>query len=449
MIILITLLLFTGAVPDARGPAGGASASVDSLSLGECYRSARDYFPLIRRQGLYDELAELQAENTAARLLPSLSASGQFLYQSDVPELPFQASGMTTPEVARDQYKAAVNVEQIVYDGGRTSAQVAAERAALDVESEQIEIEFHKRKERINEAYFGALLQEAALANLTLLRDEIQARMKALGAHVREGLSAAGRVEVLEVELLNIDQQVSDARSGRRASLAVLESLTGLQIGEETALLVPDFSSLDFAVEGVQAFLDKGAGRRVSGGRPEYRVFDLNRRHLERRRDLSERRNRPTVTSFATAAYGRPPGMNIFENSLGPYLSLGAAVRWPIWDWGSARRDRQMLALRKDVIDAQQETFTQGVRAVVEHERREAARLLDLLASDREIIRIRARIAERAAGELENGIISATDYVVEQHAEQQARLTLERHRIELAYARVRLLTTLGRTDEIP
>jgi hypothetical protein len=49
---------------------------------------------------------------------------------------------------------------------------------------------------------------------------------------------------------------------------------------------------------------------------------------------------------------------------------------------------------------------------------------------------------------MELGEITPTEYLLEEHALHQARLTYERHRIELEFAKVRYLTTLGLIDQL-
>ena len=60
------------------------------------------------------------------------------------------------------------------------------------------------------------------------------------------------------------------------------------------------------------------------------------------------------------------------------------------------------------------------------------------------------RPAERQArAQYDEGAITTPDYVETRTDVLEARLTLERHRVELAQARARYLTTLGITTPIP
>src|SRR5690606_22742085 len=146
---------------------------------------------------------------------------------------------------------------------------------------------------------------------------------------------------------------------------------------------------------------------------------------------------------FGSAAYGRPPGMNIFENDLSPYFSAGLRLRWPVWDRGSVRRERRTAELRQALVDAEQDAFLQSVEVEAAEIRADIERLHRAIDQDAQILQFRERLAQRAADQLENGTISVTDYLIHQEAVHRARLNEKRHRLELTFAHIRHRNTLG------
>ncbi len=418
-------------------PEQGWAADPDTLRLAECHEAARRHFPLRAQAVIHEEITALQIERLNARFLPRIDASGRAVYQSDVPELPVEMPGFSPPEVSRDQYEVALGVEQLVFDGGVTAAQREVEAAAGQVEAEQVRVSLRSYLERVDAAYFRALLQGSALATLEAQRDEVAVRREAARAQVDAGLLTGEHLDVLEVQLLEIDQRRAEARARRRAALHALRRLTGLAIDEAQVLVEPELAR-PAELRDDSADID----------RPEDRVFELQKERLSHQSTLAARKSRPTVSGFGTAAYGRPPGMNIFENELSPYFSFGVRLTWPVLDWGSSRRSVREADLRQAIVETEQEAFSQSVRTAAEEAWQDVLRLRESLADHREIIRLRERMAARAAGQMENGTISATEYLIHQQAVQQARLTYERHRIELSYAEVRYLSILGQYDAI-
>jgi outer membrane protein TolC len=76
----------------------------------------------------------------------------------------------------------------------------------------------------------------------------------------------------------------------------------------------------------------------------------------------------------------------------------------------------------------------------------EIARLKAALADDERIVSLRTEVEREARAQYDEGAITTPDYVEARTDIVEARLTLERHRVELAQARARYLTTLGLTS---
>ena len=65
------------------------------------------------------------------------------------------------------------------------------------------------------------------------------------------------------------------------------------------------------------------------------------------------------------------------------------------------------------------------------------------LASDQRIIDLRAEVERSARVRLQEGVLTSSDYLARDTELLQARIAQATHQVELAQARVRLLTTVG------
>ncbi|MDX1531454.1 MAG: TolC family protein, partial [Rhodothermales bacterium] len=240
------------------------------------------------------------------------------------------------------------------------------------------------------------------------------------------GVLLPAAAEVLEVELIQLAQQQAEAETHRRAALAVLGLLIGQPLPDETVLALPD-----------------PAAPSEDAHRPEYAAFDRAKTTLDRQAALAASARRPRVSVFAEAAAGRPAGLDFFENRLTPFYTAGLRVAWQPWDWRTSAREREMLGLRRAMIEARADAFTLDVAAAAEQQRREVERLEALLASDDALLERRRRITAEAAVRFENGALTATDFLLERNAEHRARLARDLHRVQLAQARARYQTLLG------
>ena len=67
----------------------------------------------------------------------------------------------------------------------------------------------------------------------------------------------------------------------------------------------------------------------------------------------------------------------------------------------------------------------------------------ELIATDKDIIRLREKIKQTSASQLENGTITSIDYLTYVNAEDQARQNMILHQVQLSMAQFNYQTTSG------
>lgn len=414
--VLLAAVLAQTDVSRATAQSGGGAR----LLLSACYAAAEASHPALASRQTYDEIERLRSRNIDATWMPSLALGGQATYISDVPSVPFDLPDARS--VSKDQYRIGLNVEQVVYAGGRPGARRRVEAASREFEQLSVDATIYSVRGQVDAAFFGALLQESVTATLLTARQSLETRMDEAAAGVREGVVAAGALDVLRVEIIRLDQQLIEARANRATALATLGTLTGLSIADDISL-----------------HPDTPAG----SGRPEYEVFEAQRTLLAARAVLAGRQRRPTVAAVADVAYGRPPGQNFFEDSFDTFYNVGLSVRWQPFDWGRSRREVQEIEARTALIDAHENALERAIAVAADRLRGDIQRIEALIAQDEAIVTLRERITRRAAASLSQGTITATDFLLEENAERQARLARDLHTVQLAEAKARLATTVG------
>lgn len=416
-------------------PVSIAQSVTDTLTLAACREAAEANHPLQANRTIHDRIAELRLRNLGTASLPALRLAGQATYLSDVPTSPFgSADG---PTVSNDQYRVGVTAEQIIYAGGLTSASRELERVIHDLEQQSISVEVYQVRQRVEDAYFGALLHQSAEATLSAALSSLEARRDQMGAQIREGVLPAGAADVLEVEIIRVRQQISDAEAARETALATLSVLTGLAIPSGTVLQTSGGSSPDTVpLQGVDI-------PELASGRPEFEALSLKRASFVARSAAIRAQRRPQFGAVGEAAYGRPPGQDFFRDSFEPFYSVGLILRWAPWDWGRSTRELSELRRRADLVEGEEAELVRQIRIAADAQTRDVERLSNLLTTDDQIVELRAQITSRAAGRLEQGTITATEYLLEEIEERRARLAREVHRVQLQQARARLATVLG------
>ncbi|HNY02598.1 MAG TPA: TolC family protein, partial [Bacteroidales bacterium] len=214
----------------------------------------------------------------------------------------------------------------------------------------------------------------------------------------------------------------------RATAIGMLAELTGTQIRGNAPVAMPSPVLPDTVFE------DK---------RPEKDLFAIQMQRTGTMRDLVTVKWNPKVFAFGQAGYGRP-GLNMLDDSFTPWWMVGAKVTWSPWNWNQNKNEKKILAVQEDIIRNQQEIFEKNQRISAEKELGEMRKCAGLLAQDREIITLREKITKASSSQLDNGVITSSDYIARLSEETQARLNLEIHKIQLVKAKMSYLFTLGK-----
>ncbi|MEY4926820.1 MAG: hypothetical protein RI894_1256, partial [Bacteroidota bacterium] len=130
-----------------------------TVTLNECYEWARAAFPLLQQRDIIAANSVLQAQNVQLMYLPQVALNAQATYQSDVSGLPptLKIPGVEIAAVNKDQYKATLDIQQIIWDGGVIAQQKSNISASSTTDLQRIEVEAYKVRERVNQLFFTVL----------------------------------------------------------------------------------------------------------------------------------------------------------------------------------------------------------------------------------------------------------------------------------------------------
>jgi len=184
----------------------------------------------------------------------------------------------------------------------------------------------------------------------------------------------------------------------------------------------------------------EGAGIDVK--RPELKLFDLQKDRLSGMDKLTETKTKPRLLGFGTLGYGRP-GLNMLSNDFKGYAMVGAKLSWNVWNWNQTNNERQVFGVQKSIIETQKESFNQNLKIALQNNQSEINKYQSLIDTDNHIIQLRNEITLSAASQLDNGVITSTEYLTEVNAELAARLNLKTHQVKLTQAKIDYLITLG------
>jgi len=122
---------------------------------------------------------------------------------------------------------------------------------------------------------------------------------------------------------------------------------------------------------------------------------------------------------------------------------VGLQLNWHVFDWHKNKKERQSLAINRQIIDTQKNVFKLNTDLETVNQTAEIKTLSRLIKTDRQIIPLRAKVLKTAEAQLKNGVITPSDYIIELTRLYEAKTNLKTHQIKLNWAKINYLTTTG------
>jgi outer membrane protein TolC len=406
---------------------------VRTFELGLLQRAAIDTDPRMRQLQLLMEQSSLRQRNISVQRLPSIGVEGQAQYQSDVPRAPLTLpDGQALFSPPKATYDSAFRIDQRILDP-TLAAQRALERAQLAEQQARVRTTLFALRQQVNESFFAAASLQARAGALAAVVSDLQARLDETNARVTQGTALPADAAAIEATLLQRQQEEDELRTSRETALARLAILTGQPLRQDDVLALPNVGETVARVQ--RASTDARA-------RPEYEQFARTRERIAKQAELTTAQERPRLSTYAKVGYGKP-GLNFIADEFETYGLGGVRLQWNAWTWGAGGREREALAIQQQVVATDQAAFEKGLLESTEGDRAAIERLQHALAIDERIVALREQVARSTQIRLQEGVVTASEYLDRTAELLQARFARVGHQVELAQAGARLLTTLG------
>jgi outer membrane protein TolC len=343
-------------------------------------------------------------------------------------ELSLPFPGFSPPQPKKDSYQTSLLLNQLIYDFGQTGKQKSLEKSQKEYDLQSVQVEMYKVRQAVNDSYFSVLILQEKEKSLKLLEEDITNKLNSIKSKVVNGAALPSNQDILEAELIKIKQSAVENRSNKKVSLKILGELLNRTLDETIRLAKPaDVVSVS---------------KTMNRKRPEYASFELSKNRLNQTIALNNTKYLPRISGFGQLSYARP-GLNYFNDKFQEYYIIGVKASWNFWNWNTNNREKDILRLQQKLIDTQEKYFTQNLNIAVTRHTSEMEKLEELIKMDQEIIALRKKITQQISSQLDNGVITSTEYLTELNAEHQAVLTLDIHKIQLLQAKVNYRTTIG------
>lgn len=413
----------------------GLSAGAQ-VTLDECRRLAREHYPEIRQYDLVHRTEEYTLSNARRAWLPQLSLAAQATWQTEVPSFPNALAGMLAqqgidmPGMNKDQYIAALELNQTLWDGGKSEADKRIARAEAAEQARSADVDLYALQGRVDNLFFGILLLDERIAQTRLTLDLLRSNLEKVRALQRNGVAMQSDADAVEAELLTVNQQLTQVTASRDSYRRMLEIFTGRPLDGEQ-LERPDASE----------------PRSMESSRPELALFDATADKLTAQERLVKAATRPRFGLFAQGYYGYP-GMDYFQSMMSPDWSwnamAGVKMSWNFGAYYTRKNSLAKLRTAKEQVEVQREIFLFNTRLQTAEESGDIARLRKALADDDRIVALRRSVREAAESKLRNGVIDTDDLLRKITDEAAAATARSAREIELLKTIYELKHTINR-----
>ena len=290
------------------------SNAQQTLTLEDCYSLVTKNYPLSKQTGFIQQKSRYEIDALSKGKLPKIDVNAQATYQSEMIGLPATLPGVQS--LNKDQYRATLDINQLIYNGGVIDASAKLKEAQTKTQQQQIEVSLYQLKSRINQYYFTILLLQEKKALSLSKKELLGSKVKEVKSAVKFGAILPASEQVLEAEIIKINQQLTEIRFENIKLLNNLSELTFTKIDAETILILP-ISNPNY----------------TNATRPEIAFYDLQNEQLEFSKSVISKSNLPKINAFGQAGYGNP-GLNMLDNSFQTFYVVGLKANWNVFDWG-------------------------------------------------------------------------------------------------------------------
>lgn len=415
------------------GTAKGQTVPNDSLSLNAIISEVTANHPMVKKAMEDLNVSDAKIGLAESNYLPNVDFASSYSRMGPISTITIPDMGSFS-FVPHDNYSAAINVNQTIYDFGKTEKNVLLEKQGKELTLQSVEQVKQKLSQAVIANYFTIVYLQEALK----IKDE---QLKTLNEHLnyvkkKQETGSATQYEILttEVRISTIENQKTDLETARQVQVCQLNSLLGKP--ESTIQRVKN--QLNISVQGLQ---NDELITAAMQNRDEMKLATEKTKLAQLRYNLTSYQNKPVVNAFLSGG---------IKNGYTPYLYdpkanfvAGFGVKVPIFD---GKRKMYNLAQAQSAIqtnDQETEIARRGiVNEVVEGE-------ANVKASQKKVeqgelqLRQATQAYSLAKVRFDSGVITNLELLEGSTAVSESRLQLLKAKIDYTVSLYKLKSATG------
>ncbi|MGB7529388.1 TolC family protein [Sphingobacterium cellulitidis] len=406
----------------------GYGQQMKTLELEECYKLARLNYPMIKQHSLIEKTKDFSMDNMEKAILPQMNIAGQATHQSDVTSLPISLPNMDIPSISKNQYKVYAEISQSITGLLNLKDQKENLEASSAVETQKVEVEMYKLRERINNLFFSILMLDKQQEQIKISIVDLQSGIDKMETAVKNGVALRSSASNLQAERLKAEQRIVEVQYNKKSFLNVLSILIGQKLDDQVQLIVPKSATYSDQIN-----------------RPEQVLFSLQRKALDVQNKLIDDKSLPQFSMFVQGGVGQP-ALNMLSNKSQGFYIAGLRLAWNLNTFYTQRNEKSLVKTNQEMLDVQEETFLFNTKMNLSQQETEILKIQELLKTDQQIIELREQVKNSTLNQLNYGTATSNDYLIAVNVVEQAKQSLAIHEVQLLMAQYNLLTTSGTID---
>ncbi|MFM6995176.1 MAG: TolC family protein [Sediminibacterium sp.] len=386
-------------------------------------------YPLIKQAAILNQSANFNIDNIKKALYPQFSINGQATYQSEVTSINLPIAGFKPNPLSKDQYRATAELQQTIYDGGLNKKMQAVALAGAKLDIIKNEVDLYKLKERVTQIYCTVLYTNEVVTQIKLIQSDLENALLKIESLYKNGLVFKNNVLQIKAQLLKNSQKLEEAIAAKRMVLDALELLANQPIASNAIFVVPKDMQIDI--------------HDLALSRPELLLFEAQKSSVEKQLGLVNAKTNPKLGAFVQGGYGRP-GLNMLKNDFDWFSIGGIKLQWSLGGYYTAKKEKDILQNQSALIQNEKETYTLNNRVQLKQQLDEIAKIEKLIQSDKEIVALRDQIKNTSLVQLNNGVITANDYLREINEYDLANQSLVQHQTQLIQSKLQFQLIKGK-----
>ncbi len=385
------------------------------VSFNQLLQSLEQNYKLKDNASNADSVFKLRNKINNASYLPQFNLISQVTYQSDVTQLPISIPYVTIPSLDRDQYKIALEANQVIYDASMTNIKNKRDALSSQIEALQSKLNLTAQKDLLNKWVYFYLIYSKTKNQLFEQKNVLLKKYSELEKLINGGLATSTDLDLLKVEILKIEQQLESLNIVSENILTNIEVLTTL-----------DLRNKSVSYEDEQIIISDTIKR------DELVLYEKRENMSNISAELASKSRLPLLYAFGQAGYGKP-GLNMLSNEFSTFYLVGAKMVFTLYDWGKSTKEKKIAEINRHSINNERELFLQNIKIQSNELIANIQKTEKWIEKDKEIIQLRENILKSSSAKLSNGTAKITDYLNDLNAKTQALIKIKKHIIEKQY----------------